>query len=113
MAENGTNCFSSFRDTIHIDSVVAKFSTDKHYICSTPTIINYTDMSYNANLWNWKLGNDKNSSLQNPKDTITSPSLNYVQYTDYLIVTSSNNCSDTSVSVNNIEVNLLNALPTN
>ncbi|OFX17927.1 MAG: hypothetical protein A2033_15220 [Bacteroidetes bacterium GWA2_31_9] len=107
MAENGTNCFSSFRDTIHIDSVVAKFSTDKHYICSTPTIINYTDMSYNANLWNWKLGNDKNSSLQNPKDTITSPSLNYVQYTDYLIVTSSNNCSDTSVSVNNIEVNLL------
>lgn len=109
MAENGTNCFSSFSDTIHIDSVVAKFTVDKHYICSIPYSIQYTDLSYNANSWEWKFGNDNSSTLQNPLNSFTNTTLSTAKYTDTLIVTSTNNCSDTSISINNIELNLLKA----
>lgn len=109
MAENGNNCFSTFSDTINIDSVYSKFTTDKHYICSTPSIIQYTDLSYNANSWEWKLGNNKIYTQQNPVDSFTNTAINQALYTDTLIVTSLNNCSDTSVEINNIEINLLKA----
>ena len=109
MAENGPNCFSSKTKIINIDSVNASFSTDKHYVCSTPATINYTDLSYNANSWNWKFGNYSSSLSKNPLITIDSLLSNSAMYSDTLIVTSPNNCNDTAIVVNNIEVNLLKA----
>lgn len=109
MVENGANCFSTFKDTIYIDSVNAKFITDKHYICSAPVVIEYTDLSYNAVSWLWKFGSKKTSTLQNSKDTLTSQYTPHIFYNDTLIVTSANNCKDTSIVLNNIEVNLLKA----
>lgn len=71
---------------------VANFTVDDSMGCA-PLAVNFTDLSINANAWQWSFGDGGSSTLQNPSHLyVTNGS-----YTVTLTVTDSMGCSDTLV----------------
>lgn len=116
-ASNGALCKDVFRDTITVEKIVAKFSSDKHFGCITPMTVKYSDASENAASWEWRFGNRIKSFTQNPSNTFDTAVINtsppfqryyvyntWMRYTDTLIATSPNGCKDTAILPNNVKI---------
>ena len=96
---NGS-CASKDSVEINIETIEAAFTSSPNSACITPIVVNYTDQSINATSWKWSFGNGANSTSQNPSNTINT----FGDFTDQLIATSANGCSDTLSIAGNIKV---------
>ncbi len=75
----------------------ASYSKNKTFLCKSADSVLFTNNSTNTNQpsYTWSFGDHTNSSLLNP----THIYLNKGSFQDSLIVTNSNGCSDTAISV--------------
>jgi PKD repeat protein len=78
--------------TIKTSGPVAGFSQSTIVSCA-PTIVNFTDFSAGAQLWNWDFGNGNHSTLQHPTHIYNQPG----NYTVTLVVSDSTGCADTLI----------------
>ncbi len=101
---------------IFVEDVKAKFSSTPHYSCSVPFQVTYKDLSVNAAKWDWKFGDGKISTAQNPVHTFNGGSNNpyyihqQIVYTDVLMIESHHGCRDTFKLVFNDTINLPTAM---
>ncbi|MEZ4775620.1 MAG: PKD domain-containing protein [Bacteroidia bacterium] len=87
---------------IHLSHPVANFSVDQNKVCPGTTL-QFTDISVpdtTLMTWLWDFGDGTTSSTQNPGHVYSIPGF----YTVTLTITNVNNCSDTRVRTNMIEV---------
>ena len=100
---NGT-CASKDSINIKIDLITAGFTSSPNSACSIPIVVNYVDKSINAVSWQWQFGNGASSISKNPSNTINE----FGTFTDKLIATNSNGCSDTVSVPGNIKIEKMN-----
>ena len=82
--------------TVDIAEVpVAEFTSDSDAPCVLPTTMNFTNLSTNANSYEWLLGNTTTSTDVNPTTTYDIAG----SYTVTLIATSPAGCTDTATSI--------------
>ena len=109
IAKTAAGCEDSSVVNITVENIVADFTTDIKSGCTNPLTVQYTNLSTNANSYEWHFGDGSVSTQQNPTHVYTNkqplPTTNY--YTEYLIVKSATGCKDTVVYYNNIEQTLL------
>lgn len=99
----GNSCVSSTTDTVYIQEVIADFATDSTYSCNKDELIQFTNLSTNADSALWKFGTDaldESSRVYNPSYFQSTNRAN-ARYTDSLIVWSVEGCRDTLVKVHN------------
>lgn len=111
---NDEGCEKNITYPITVESVTADFSIETEYVCQLPATINYYDNSTNAVSWEWYMGNGMTYTDQNPVNTYEEGMMpgdnpNSFQFTDTLIVTSPNGCTDMHVVSNGVNVTLPNA----
>lgn len=106
------NCTDSIVKTIHIEEIIADFSTNKNYICQFPDTLQYINNSINAETYEWRFYNNTYSSFPSPVvvyDSNSNVTIGIDTYlTDTLIVTSINGCSDTSIHDDLVHINIPN-----
>lgn len=97
--QNGL-CFDDTTITIHVENVVANFTSTPHYSCNWPFTVQYTNTAINGATYQWIFGDGGTSTLPNPSHTFTLPDTNqytifdYYYYSDTLTVTSVHGCSN-------------------
>ena len=105
-------CSDTIVKSIHIEEVVADFSTNKGYICQFPDSLEYFNNSINAKTYEWRFRNNTFSNLPSPVvvyDSNSNVIIGIDTYlTDTLIVTSTNGCSDTSIQNDLVHINIPN-----
>jgi len=94
-------CADTLVDSIYVDPIKAGFESDKNYDCQLPSTVHFTDHSISATNWQWKFGNGQISVQKNPTllydQSLKIPKNKSYYFSDTLIATSSNFCSDTLV----------------
>ncbi|SKB92460.1 gliding motility-associated C-terminal domain-containing protein [Alkalitalea saponilacus] len=108
IADNGV-CIDSTMLAINIEEVVAHFSVPDNFACQLPVIINYQNLSTNAESYEWRFGNGQVSIQQNPSVEYTSAMMGgrlLRSFTDTLVVTSSAGCQDVFFKENSVIVHL-------
>ncbi|MFH1320870.1 MAG: PKD domain-containing protein [Bacteroidota bacterium] len=95
---NGCND-TSFTDSIYILPPRAIFSATPTVLCSVPDTVYFTDLSWDAESWQWDFGDGSPvDTTQNPFHIYSSPGF----YTVSLTAGNSNGCSNTSTLSNYI-----------
>ena len=91
-------CTDTLKKQVYIEFVKAAFD-NTNFTCQLPAKISYIDKSVNAISWKWLFGNGETATVQNPEINITNLKNNLFQYafTDTLIVTNTNGCTDTLI----------------
>lgn len=100
---NSNNCIKTLTRSRFINintGVNAGFTFQQTNSCTVPALINFTNTSTGTGSlqYKWLFGDGTTSTLQNPQHTYTAAG----NYTVSLIVTNSNNCSDTMTVINAI-----------
>lgn len=96
-------CSDDTTITIHVEDVVANFTSTPSYSCSWPLTVQYTSTVSTAGTYQWIFGDGTTSNLANPSHTFYRPDTNqytiydYYYYTDQLTFTSVHGCKDTVV----------------
>lgn len=87
---------------VYSSDVIADFSADNRYFCTSPAGVQFTNLSTNATIYQWDFGDNTTSNLQNPTHTYTSVGT----YTVKLIVAGNAFCTtnDTLIMPNYITV---------
>ncbi len=98
IASNYFGCSDSFSRKVFVDSISAKFITDKTFTCQLPDTIHYTNLSKNASSFVYHFANGKISLDKNPSNIITHEGV----WKDTLIASNENGCSDTYIFSNGI-----------
>lgn len=99
VVSNFFGCTDSYSRNIYVDSINAKFSTNKNFICQLPDTIHYINESTNANSYEWHFANGNTSTVQNPENIINQEGI----FSDTLIARNSSGCSDTYIFKNAIK----------
>ncbi|REJ85288.1 MAG: PKD domain-containing protein [Bacteroidetes bacterium] len=84
---------------INVKEPIADFSTPDLMACA-PSLVNFTDLSVDADSWLWDFGDNTTSTNKNPSHIYNDPGI----YTVSLIVKSNTGCSDTLVKQQYIHV---------
>ena len=110
-ASNGI-CMHDTTITINVESVVANFQAADTFLCEVPQSIQYLNLSENAVRWDWRFGNGKIASSENPsilfEETEILTNFFYESYTDTLIVTSKHGCKHKRILEKNVEIHIPN-----
>ncbi|PCI94667.1 MAG: hypothetical protein COB15_13495 [Flavobacteriales bacterium] len=87
---------------IYSNSVIADFTADITYSCSTPSTITFTNNSINGTSYLWSFGDGNTSTTTSPSHTYTSTGV----YTVTLITNGSSSCgtNDTTIKTNYITI---------
>jgi gliding motility-associated-like protein len=102
-------------DVTHTITILAKpkalFTGSPLASCKAPLTVNFTSTSTDAVSYEWHFGDGGTSSLPNPSHTYTTAGF----YTDTLIVTSANGCTDRLILQDYVKIQLpsavINGLP--
>jgi gliding motility-associated-like protein len=104
--QNGI-CTDDTTITIHVENVVAAFTSTPHYSCNWPFTVQYNNTATNGATFLWTFGDGSTSTQANPTHTFLKPDTNqytiydYYYYTDQLTVTSVHGCSATVTKARN------------
>lgn len=96
-------CVDDTTITIVVENVAAHFTSTPAYSCSYPSIINYTNTSVNAVMYQWLFYDSTKSTLTNPIDTIIQTDFNpytifpLIKYNTQLTAISAHGCRDSIV----------------
>ncbi len=87
-AFHATGCSDSYSKIINVENIVADFNLSDNYSCQVPVEIQYNNLSVNAEVYEWHLGNGTLSDEKNPKVVYSENGI----YSDTLIVYSPHGC---------------------
>ncbi len=100
----GLLCKDTYKDTIVVEEVIAKFTSDLHYGCDTFLLVKFTDQSTNAVSWDWDFG-IIGSHLQNPSYLYRINTWDQlVSFDNKLTVTSKYGCTDVMTIPKNVNM---------
>lgn len=94
-------CSDDTTITIHVEDVVADFTSTPGYSCSWPFTVQYNSTTSTPGTYQWIFGDGTTSNLANPSHTFYRPDTNqytiydYYYYTDQLTFTSVHGCTAT------------------
>lgn len=103
IASNSGACADTVQKTGYIlinPAPTADFAADITKACAAPLTVNFSDLSAGAVSWQWDFGDGNTSTLQNPANTYTAVD----SFTVTLVVTNADNCSDTIVRTDFIQI---------
>jgi len=99
-AASGCRDSLGFDSLITVSSLAAAFASNKNADCA-PAIIDFTDLSGNADTWTWDFGDGSSSQLADPTHIYTTPGV----YDVKLVVSNAYGCLDSLVMPAMITVN--------
>ncbi len=106
IASSGADCADTITHTLTVEEVVAHYDfLSDHYSCEAPLDVTYdasgsTASAGNIDSYYWNFGNGLTATVVSPVNTFASEG----EYTDLLIVTSSNGCTDTYFLIDSVVI---------
>jgi gliding motility-associated-like protein len=112
LVSNFGSCLDSIVHTVNVlPKPTTVFTGNILTACKAPLTVQFTNTTIGAVSYEWHFGDGGTSNLQNPSHTYTSTGF----FTDTLITTNANGCTDTLIKVDYIKIQaptvLINNLP--